>query len=135
MKNFTIDGHHVSFLARNTEGRLEKTATEFCILVDGTPVPMTLTIIETHESNTGSRTREIEAPHRVSWIASKGCPADTKVEVGSGEARRRAWLRFSPETGYVYNTAVWESHWVKMTFGEEYASVDVQWHCSIDTST
>jgi hypothetical protein len=95
---------------------------------------MTLTITETHESNTGSRTREIEAPHRVSWIASKGCPADTKVEVESGEPRK-ASLRFYPETGYVYNTAVWESHWVKMTFAEDYASVDVQWNYSIDTST
>jgi hypothetical protein len=125
MMDFVIEGHRVSF-ERNAGDA------EFRILVDGAAVPMKLTETETYVGNTGSVTRELASSRTVTWIPTKGCPAETRIEI---LGPRKAYFGFPLEITHAYNTSIWRYHSAKLAFADDYSSVDIHWDYSVDTST
>ncbi|MFI0449467.1 hypothetical protein [Actinomadura sp. 6N118] len=124
MVEFELDGRQVSLVARTPE------SSEFRVLVDGVPVPMDVTRTETFTGNLGSSTREVEACHPAAWIQIEGTPHDPSIW-----GPRIAYVLFMKPIVSVYNTSVWSSDSVHLTFADDFTRVAVAWDESTDTSS
>ncbi|MFA1551572.1 hypothetical protein [Actinomadura chokoriensis] len=121
---FELDGRRVSLAARRPA------SSDFRVLVDGDPIPMEVTRIERHTGNLGTHTRELEAQHPAPWVRIEGTPWEPDIR-----GPRTAYIFFELPAGYVYNTSVWRSQSVGLTFTDDFSSVAVICIESVDTST
>lgn len=124
MVEFELNGRQVSLVRRTPE------SSEFRVLVAGVPVPMDVTRTETYEGNLGSSTREVEACHPAAWIRIEGTPHEPSIW-----GPRIAYVFFPKPIVEVYNTSVWSSESVHLTFANDFSRVAVVWDVSTDTST
>ncbi|GAA2611756.1 hypothetical protein GCM10010411_52870 [Actinomadura fulvescens] len=121
---FRLDGRRVSLAA------LESGSSEFQVLVDGVPVPMDVARTATYTGNVGTHTREVEPRHPAPSIRIEGDPQEPDIR-GS----RTVSIYFQQPTGYVYNTSVWRSESVRLTFASDFSRVAIDCDQAIDTST
>ncbi len=124
MVDFELDGRQVCLSPRRPG------ADWYRVLVDGVPVPMEVTRTSTHTGNLGTTTREIQAARPAEWIQIEGEPCEPSIW-----RSRTASIHFSLPTAYVYNTAVWHSQSVRLTFAEDFSHVTVIWDDSVDDAT
>ncbi|EFC85141.1 hypothetical protein [Parafrankia sp. EUN1f] len=125
MAEIVVDGYRVTTEQRDQAGG-------YRILVDGAPVPMTLTRTETIIGNISTSTRQTEPPRAVDWLPDTAWPDSARISL---HPDRTVDVSYSEETGYVYNTAVWRWVRILLTFNPAYTHVDVSWNHTADVST
>jgi hypothetical protein len=121
---FELEGRRVALAERAPASK------EFRVLVDGVPTPMEVTRTETDTGNLGTHTREVEARHPAPWVRIEGTPTEPQHR-----GPRAVYIYFQQPTGYIYNTSVWRSESVHLTFADDFSSVAVVVNESTDVST